>query len=90
MQLLTILACGSFGPVDILFMLFPVRAILTAAAVMVGLWVAVGAVAEVPQRRREARRRTGRCVGCGYDLRATPGRCPECGRVAERGATFRV
>jgi hypothetical protein len=50
-------------------------------------WVPAGifAIAPVVAWRRWIRRRRARasgcCPTCGYDLRATPERCPECGTV---------
>jgi hypothetical protein len=42
------------------------------------------AVVVVSIRNMRQGRRAGHCRRCGYDLRATPGRCPECGDVPYR------
>ena len=47
-------------------------------AVVFGLWPGVFLCWRLLRKRRCA---AGHCHACGYDLRATPERCPECGRV---------
>jgi hypothetical protein len=54
---------------------------MPAWAVLGPLWVVIGLLVYRRWRRRRNRRRRDRglCPECGYDLRATPERCPECG-----------
>ena len=51
-------------------------------SIMLPYWTLMAPTALVPSVRawrRLRRRGPGLCSACGYDLRATPGRCPECG-----------
>jgi hypothetical protein len=54
----------------------PLPAAAAASAVFPAGWLAL---ALSRCRRTRCRLVQGLCPACGYDLRATPGRCPECG-----------
>ena len=61
-------------------MLFPYWLLFAISAAWPGTfwWRHVAA-----RRLRDWKRRNRICVRCGYDLRATPSECPECGTIAE-------
>jgi hypothetical protein len=53
------------------------RLVVAVTAVLPAGWL----IRVLRVRRRTSR---GLCPACGYDLRATPGRCPECGSIPTR------
>ena len=68
-------------PLRVFFDVFP----MDTHVAVVPHWVPLVALTALPaagllrRLRRDRRRRFETCASCNYDLRATPGRCPECG-----------
>jgi hypothetical protein len=62
----------------------PVPFAVNAGVFGIGVPLIVRVLAALPSRVRIAsRQRRGCCISCGYDLRGSPNRCPECGRTPE-------
>ena len=63
-----------WGPVGYWRIAVPGWACIVVLAILPMRWLAVAA-----RQRREAKIHAGICLRCGYDLRESPLRCPECG-----------
>jgi len=64
-------------PLTLRFVAIPDWTLVLASAILPVVWFC-------RNMRRRSRSRAGLCPSCGYDLRATPNRCPECGTVSAR------
>lgn len=73
---------GYYSTLIAVWLVFGSRAMLAALLVITGVGCLAMLLVMAGERKRRLRM-VGRCV-CGYDLRATPDRCPECGRFPQR------
>jgi hypothetical protein len=66
------------SPADVgRFVGVPTWFVTILAALLPSAWIA----GKYRHRRQKQRLANGQCINCGYDLRATPDRCPECGAI---------
>jgi hypothetical protein len=65
---------------DVRYYAIPYSTCLLISGVLPAAWLTSRRLS-VWNRSRPLKHPKGHCSACGYDLRATPGRCPECGNV---------
>lgn len=82
-KILAILVIGGFyGTPVAVGVMFGLGAMVSVLLIITAVGWIVTMITMAGERKRRLRM-VGRCV-CGYDLRATPDRCPECGRFPQR------
>ncbi|HSI35351.1 MAG TPA: hypothetical protein VK986_17355 [Tepidisphaeraceae bacterium] len=67
-----------------LFITFPTWSVVAPHWLLAAVFAILPAGRAIAWRRRRNSRAPGHCRHCGYDLRATPERCPECGHMPSR------
>lgn len=71
------LACGPTLDAMLPVLLLPMGLVLVPPVV---LWITLALANMIHRQRMDHRSMRGMCGRCGYDVRYTPARCPECGR----------
>ena len=71
----------SYASVHVLDATVPFPLAIAATALLPLLWIAFRSYEGIQAGRARGATLRGVCPVCGYDLRATPDRCPECGHV---------
>lgn len=87
-------ASPDFSPLSPRERTLPTRIVPCGFLICVGFWSAIWLIPLYMLRavRTNLRKRAGRCIGCGYDLKglAAASPCPECGKARVRKRTARL
>ena len=79
LSLLVFFLCCTAAVCCVINVFWKNRAFMFATTALTLVILILGQILNRRMNLFEKRNRFGKCLSCGYDLRATPDRCPECG-----------